>query len=130
MSGDEISFYLRQYRQSKSEDAYFALIHLDEAQLPDLMVAYHHEVDVDIRALLVEVVSHYKQPNTLDFLRTALQNAHPSIWKNALDGIVSIGGQRGIEILEEEKQRQLADKASADRIEWIEEAIQQIHENR
>ena len=102
MSDDIIAYYLQQASQGKNEDAFFALIHLDESQIPDLIHAYHDETNGEIQALLVEVISHYKQPTTLNFLASALQANNPQIWKIALDGIVSIGGKTSIQILEAE----------------------------
>src|SRR5689334_11502925 len=129
MSGDIIAHYLHQFRQSKSEDAFFALIHLDESQVRDLINAYHGETNVDIQALLVEIISHYRQPTSLGFLARALQNPHPQVWKNALDGIVTIGNKASIRVLETEKQRLLVGKHSSEHVEWIEEALYQIREN-
>ncbi|MEO8612378.1 MAG: HEAT repeat domain-containing protein [Chloroflexota bacterium] len=117
---------MQQFRRSKNEDTFFALIHLDESQVHDLIKAYLAETRVDIKALLVEIISHYKQPTSLNFLASALQAAHPQVWKNALDGIVSIGGKISIQILEEEKQRLASEKRFGERIEWIEEALQQL----
>ena len=129
MSNEIIAHYLLQLRQSKSEDTFFALIHLDESQVPDLINTYHDETNVDIQALLVEIISHYRQQASLSFLASALQNHNPQIWKNALDGIVSIGGQASIQMLEAQKQRLFVEKHSSERVEWIEEALQQIQEN-
>jgi HEAT repeat protein len=129
MSSEIIAHYLHQLRQSKNEDAFFALIHLDESQVPDLINAYHDQTNLDIQPLLVEIVSHYKLPTSLDFLMGALQSSNPQVWKNALDGIVSIGGQASIQVLEEEKQRLQGGKNFSERFEWIEEAIQQIRDN-
>ena len=129
MSSDMIAHYLHQFRQSKSEDAFFALIHLDESQVPNLINAYRDETNADIQALLVEIISHYKQPTSLGLLTNALQSPNPQVWKNALDGIVSIGGQASIQVLEEEKQRLLVEKHFSERLEWIEEALQQIRDN-
>jgi hypothetical protein len=124
-----IAYYLHQLRQSKSEDAFFALIHLEEAQVSELINAYRDENRVDIQVLLVEIISHYKQPSSLGFLASALQNPNSQVWKNALDGIVSIGGQASIQVLEAEKQRLLVEKHFSERVEWIEEALQQIRAN-
>jgi hypothetical protein len=129
MNGDIIAHYLHQLRQGKSEDAFFALIHLDESQVPDLINAYYGETNVDIQALLVEIVSHYRQPASLNFLTSALQAAKPQIWKNALDGIVKLGGQASIQVLVEEKQRVQGEKHFSQRLEWIDEALQQIRDN-
>jgi hypothetical protein len=123
----EISRYIQQLHSDNSEDAFFALLHLDDKYLPDLMNAYHQRSDLAIKAALVEVIWQHRQPHTLPFLAEALHQQHEGIWKNALDGIVTIGGTDSLNLLETERNRLIANPLpTQNRLEWIDEAIGQI----
>jgi hypothetical protein len=102
-------------------------LHLDDKHLPVLINAYQQESDLDIKATLIEVIWQHRQPDTLPFLVEALHHQHEVIWKNALDGIVTIGGLDGLNLLETERNRLIANPLLAqNRLEWIDEAINQI----
>lgn len=123
--------YLRQLREPKSEDAYFALLELDDAQIPDLIEAYHQETNIRAKSALVEIIWKHASYDSLDFLRTAFHDDHEEVWKAALDGIVARGGADSIEILENEKKHLSADPFQASsRLEWIDEAIEQIKQSK
>lgn len=123
----EISRYVADLHGDSSGDAFFALLHLEDENLPALVNAYHQQSDLDIKASLVEIIWQHRQPETLSFLLEALQLQHDAIWKNALDGLVTIGGADGLNLLETERNRLLASPlATQNRLEWIDEAISQI----
>jgi hypothetical protein len=123
----EIFRYIEQLRGANSEDAFFALLHLDDKYLPTLINAYHQKSDIATKAHLVEIIWQHRKPDTLPFLVEALHHQHEAIWKNALDGIVTIGGTDSLNLLETEKNRLIANPlATQDRLEWLDEAIGQI----
>jgi hypothetical protein len=73
------------------------------------------------------VIWRYRNPNAVDFLGQSLDNADPNVWKQALDGLVTIGGAdatRWIEKTEERVSRgQLNNGLTT---EWLREALGQI----
>lgn len=126
----EIFRYVEQLRGTNSEDAFFALLHLDDKHLPALMNAYYQQSDVATKAHLVEIIWQHRQPEILPFLLETLQHQHEAIWKNALDGLVTIGGANSLNLLETERSRLIANPLPAqDRLDWIDEAINQLKSN-
>jgi hypothetical protein len=123
---EKLSYYLNKLHQRNNDDAYFSLLHIDAAQVTQLIDAYHVETDVKVKVQLIDIIWQHRLPECLEFLGAVLQDKHAEIWKAALDGIVGIGGQRAVKILETEKQR-LYDKPNPPlhRIEWVEEALLQ-----
>ncbi len=65
-----------------------------------------------------QVVSELRSPDAVHFLRHALHRPEPEIWKQALDGLVTI---RGIEDLE----HVLSSTLDEQKRSWIIEAITQ-----
>jgi hypothetical protein len=130
-ANSEISYYLERLRAANDEGAYDALVQSEDSSVPMLIDAYYAETSIELQADLVEIVWKHRLPETLDFLSAALRHDDPRIWKNALDGMVAIGGQTSIMRLETERSRLFA--APQDfktRLEWIDEAIQQIVKNK
>jgi hypothetical protein len=78
------------------------------------------------RALIVEAVWQHRQPTSVDFLAIALDDPHPDVWKQALDGLVTLASPESRKVLELAKSR-LAEEDAILRAR-IEEAIDQIDE--
>jgi len=126
----DIAAYVQRLHGPDHENAYFALIELDHSLVPDLIEAYRAEPSLRIKALLIEIISEYRLPRSLDFLAESLQDANEEIWKTSLDGIVKINDRSGLDILDKEKQRLIVGKSADNtRVEWVEEAIRQLDEN-
>ena len=126
----DIAAYVQRLHGTDHENAYFALIELDHSLVPDLIEAYRAEPSLRIKALLIEIISEYRLPRSLDFLAESLQDANEEIWKTSLDGIVKINDRSGLDILDKEKQRLIVGKSADNtRVEWVEEAIRQLDEN-
>lgn len=124
---DIVDYYLQQLHGPDHENAYYALIHFDHSFVPRLIQAYRAETNFNVRVVLIEIIGQHRLSTTLDFLAEVLQDSDSEIWKAALDGIVTINGPRGVEVLIAEKERLLAEQDSPKtRNEWIEEAIEQI----
>lgn len=130
---DELVYYLEKLRRTKSEDAFFSLLHLDEKYIPLLITAYRSEKDPSIQALLVEIIWQHRSIKFLNFLGEVLEHANMKVWQCALDGIAALPHESGLSILQRERQRLLDpmnDKDDPDnskeRIKWIDEAVEQI----
>ena len=121
------SAYLERLKGSDWEHAYHRLIEADDAIVPILIKAYRTEADPAVRATLVEIIWQHRVPETISFLSEALDDNHPEVWKNAVDGFVTLGSASAIHMLESAKQRMQTDnQANSVRIDWIDGAIQQI----
>jgi len=121
------AYYLERLKGAHWEDAYHSLIEADAAIVPILIKAYRTEAEPTIRATLVKIIWQHRVPETISFLSEALDDNHPEVWKNALDGFVALGSASAIQILESAKQQiQAGNQTQSARIGWIDEAIQQI----
>jgi len=125
---DKVDYYLSELHKGDRENAFFCLIEMPPSIIPRLVQAYHSESDPAIRAILVEIIRQYRSPKTLRFLAEALRDNDGEVWKTALDGIAALGGPESIRILEAEKEGLLfgGQRNAGLRIEWIDEAIEQI----
>jgi hypothetical protein len=117
--------YLQMARCGSHEAAFHGLIDLGPQVIPSLLEAYRSESDPLVRALIVEVVWQHRCPSTLDFLADALDDPHPAVWKQALDGLVAHASPEA-----EHRLRAAACRLDAEdeRQAWFEEAIGQISE--
>jgi len=125
---DRTEYYLSEARNGDFHNAYHSLIELPNDLLPDLEEAYRGEADPAIRALIVEAVWQHRLPTSVDFLVVALEDPHPEVWKQALDGLVTLVSPESRTVLELAKSH----VTGQDTIlrAWIEEAIDQIDETR
>lgn len=118
-------------RLRAGEDAFFPLIEAEDAVVPVLIEAFRSEQDAGVRADLVEIIGQHRLPETVEFLAEALADSVPSVWKEALDGLVALGGTAAIEALESARDRILSHgQKGTVQIDWIDEAIQQIRQGQ
>lgn len=112
---------LGELRATNSESALHRLLEAPDSVIPDIIDAFRSEKDANIRERLVFVIWHHNLPSTLDFLQEAFRDTADSVWKQALDGIVAIGGNEAVKLL-----RQIQSETVAERLSWIDEAIEQL----
>jgi len=62
----------------------------------------------------------------LPALARALGDQSKEVWKDALDGLVTLGGDQSLAILREERQSIVAKPSENEKLEWIDEAIDQV----
>ena len=130
-----VEFYLERLR--RGEEVFFGLIHHGPHIVLILIEAYHNEPDRDVRFGLVEAINEHRLPESAGFLGEVLET---DLWKLALDGLVNIGmvnlsgwapsrGPSAIDVLKKARQRfQEGGRRQKAKVEWIDEAIQQIEE--
>jgi HEAT repeat protein len=121
---DAVNDYLKEARQGDGDSAYHGLVELGPQAIPLLAEAYRAEADPLIRALIVEVVRQHRSPTSIDFLADALGDPHPEVWKQALDGLVTLASDEARRVLQAAAGRTAHDDRG--RRPWIEEAIEQI----
>jgi len=119
-----IMSYLDWARTGNREAAFQALIDLGESAIPGLLEAYRAETDPALRALIVEVVWQIRSHASLDFLGEALQDPSPEVWKQALDGLVTLATPESLRILE--GARDTARGGDEDFRAWVEGAIEDV----
>jgi len=123
----ETDYYLSRARSGDRDAAFHGLIELPNDLLHDLEEAYHGEPDPVVRSLIVEAVWQHRLPSSVHFLAVALEDPHPGVWKQALDGLVTLASLESRRVLEVAKSRIVRHDATF--LAWVQEAIDQIGES-
>jgi hypothetical protein len=106
MSIDERTrYYLA--RLDLDENAYFSLIEAPEDCLPGLVGAFRSETDLRKRTKILNIIWQHRSPSTISVLAEALNDPVDSIWKEALDGLLTIARPECIDVLESALNRSL-----------------------
>jgi hypothetical protein len=105
------------------ENAYHTLIEANDDIVPALIEQFASAGNGERRAKIVEVIWQHRHPTTVSFLASTLSDPHPDVWKQALDGLVTIGGTQSLNALNDHLDRIPQDDG---RFAWIIEAIDQI----
>ncbi len=93
--------------------------------IPQLTAAFWAEKNPEIRATLVYVIWEFREKSTAPFLIEAMDDVHDQVWMNALDGLVTIGGEDVVQLL---IKFMAAVNPDDIRGAWAMEAIEQISE--
>jgi hypothetical protein len=120
---DEVERLLSELHGPRSEDALCSLTGIPEA-LPLVEEAFTRASDGARRADIVHCMWQFRNPEALPTLALALHDADDRVWKESLDGLVTLGGAASLLVLEGELNRTVP----AVKREWIEEAIGQIRD--
>jgi HEAT repeat protein len=124
-----VGYYIGLLHAGAREEAFFGLLDLGPEALPLLMSEAVKPTAAKIRSALVEVIWQYRQPAVIDFLGRHLTDSDPDVWKQALDGLVAIGGPNALHwvgtTMEGLDKSVPSNGLSA---EWLQEAMQQIQE--
>jgi hypothetical protein len=129
MNSTELEQYAAHYlpRLGDDDDAFFALIDADHAILPILTRAFRAERDAKIRERILEVIWQHRVPSALPILTEALQDSSELVWKQALDGLMTIDSPECLLVLERARDRKFPTEAmAADFQAYVDEAIDQL----
>ena len=103
-----------------NENAFFTLIESPHHVVPMLIEEFQCQQEGGFRARIVEVIWRHRLPSTIPFLAAALSDSHPEVWKQAIDGLIAIGGAEARSALHGFR-AQLAN--DDERTAWIDEAL-------
>lgn len=124
--GPQIAYYLETLRRGDADGAFHGLLEIGRDVLPELMAVYRSEGDVGARELLVEVIWQYRVLSVIPFLGEALCDSEPRVWRQALDGLVSLGSPTSLEILRMAHTQQFPTTVQTEEFRrWLVEAIEQ-----
>ena len=122
-----INGILEKFRRGDEADAFYDLLELPGALLPDLIREFNAEPESHVRALLIKVAWERREDGIVSFLHNALEVADELVWQQALDGLVAFASPEVHEILLSARNREFADRTLTNRFRlWLEEAIQQV----
>jgi hypothetical protein len=104
-------------------------INLGTEALPHFIDAVKRERDPRRRSRLVRVVWQFRDRSALPILAEALQDSDDLVWKDALDGIVTLGGDQALQLLHDAQRAMLGvgEPVALTKLSWITEAIEQVH---
>src|SRR5262245_50349331 len=120
--------YVESIRAGDFETGSFGLLDIPDA-LELLIDEANRPENRSIRAALTKVIWEYRRPEAIGFLGNALDDPDPNVWKEALDGLVTIDGPESAQCimatLARVKDGLIQNGLSVD---WLEEALEQIGE--
>ncbi len=94
--------------------------------LPFVAAAYHLEPDARRRESIIYCLWQFRDPVALPTLAAALHDREERVWKEALDGVVALGGPAALRVLDEARAAFQDGPGVRLRKEWIDEAIGQM----
>src|SRR5262245_40284300 len=97
---ETVAYYLERLRQGDDEEAFFGLIESHSRVVPVLIEAFATEKDRVVRAQIIQYIWQHRRPDTVPFLAHVLHDPEPAVWKEALDGLVAIGGDGALQALQ------------------------------
>jgi len=118
MDEKKFEYYLQRVTE---ESSFYVLTEIDDSILPRLEEAYWQESSPERREAITRIIWEYRNPASLAFLAQVLADPVESVWQEALNGMVAIGGCEVRELLSS-----LLAGVDHKKRDWIVEAIQQI----
>jgi HEAT repeat protein len=114
-------------RLADDENAHFALIEAPRAIIPILSSAFRSESDAAKRSMTLHVIWQYRDPSTIPLIGEGLQDSSPLVWKQALDGLIAIGGPESISIIEAAYGRHFGGEVDQAQFQlFLDEALEQL----
>ncbi len=96
MDEDVFQYHLQRLTE---EDSFSRLIEAGDEILPKLEVQFRLESSPTRRAALTNVIWEHRNASSLPFLAHALDDPCECVWQQALDGLITIGGEEAKESL-------------------------------
>jgi len=129
VTGSRLEEYAAYYleRLDDDESAWFALIEAPVAIVPLLAAAFRGEKDPWRRAQILSAIHQYRSPEILSILEEALDDRAPLVWEEATDGLVSVGSEEALFLVEHASLPPVDDEGTrAEYRAYLEEAMDQI----
>jgi len=119
-----VNAYVARLSGPMGDDAFHALLELGSEVLPQLLDAFHESADQKLRSDLVGLAWRTRSEAALPLLAEALVDRAPQVWRQALDGLVALGGRSAHSLLSAAR-----GAATPDKLGWINEALDQLRED-
>ncbi len=118
----QVADCLERFQRGDRDGAFFGLLEMEHGIVPDLIARFRGEPDRRVREFLVEVIWQHRQPSAIPFLGEVLRDSEPAVWRQALDGLATLGSPAALEVLREARMQQ----ESAVLRDWLDEAIERV----
>lgn len=116
------------FRAGQKDAAFFGLIERP-GLLPILTNAFRGEPDSDVRVFLIKVLWEHRDPALLPVLGEALTDRNADVWKEALNGLVTLASSASLSILNRALAEPVLDRSGQTKFaSWVNEAIEQVNE--
>jgi hypothetical protein len=127
MMDDQIDYWIERFREGDLESAFHGLLDVGHEAIPDMISIFRTTPEREIRVFLAGVIRRYNDPSTLSFFREAIYDPDSYVWKEGMDGLVSLASQPALDALQSARDRQFVDQQDAnDFRSWLDEAIEQV----
>jgi hypothetical protein len=125
----QVDEYLHEFREGDRDTAFFGLLEMGPVVLPELVATFRKEQDSSVREFLVEIIWQFRDLSTVYFLGEALYDVNCVVWKQALDGLVTLASQEALILLQSARSRPFSSQSEAvEYRRYIDEAIEQVEE--
>ena len=125
---DRVTQLVKDLGGPNSEDVMCVLRNMPGEAIEFLASAFDHEPDNERRALVVRAIWQFRDERAVPTLVGALRDHHAPVWKEALDGLVTIGGPHALGALENGRVIVEGWSDARARLGWIQEALEQVRE--
>jgi HEAT repeat protein len=123
----DIKRWISDLRTAPGGEAFRKLSSAGPDALPEIMSAVRTEKDANVRAKLVEALWRQPDPSLVPFLSELLNDPTEAVWKEALNGLVTVATEDARKAVKAALKK-LGRKGDPQRIEWYNEALEQIEE--
>jgi hypothetical protein len=124
-----VAHHLEQFRAGQYDDAFFGLLESPTFATPVLVEAFRSETEASVRAFLVKVLWERRDPSVLPVLGEALSDRSADVWKEALNGLVTLVAPESLNILRRASREPVSGRSEQDKFGlWLSEAIEQAEE--
>jgi HEAT repeat protein len=124
---EEVAGLIADLHGSEAASALCNLTSMPET-LPFVVAAYQEEPNARRRESLIHCLWQYRDLAALPTLRAAMRDSDDRVWKEALDGLVALGGDEAQRVLREALLELPDGIAARTQRKWIDEALEQIEE--
>ncbi len=105
------------------EDSFFALTETSDDILSKLENQFRKEKVPERRAAIIRIIWERRSPKSFSILAQALSDRSDLVWKESLDGLITIDGKKAKKIIQS-----LISTSDQDKRAWLSEALDQIKE--
>jgi hypothetical protein len=120
----QIAEYLQRFRKGDRDGAFCGLLEMEHGILLELMAVFRSEPDSRVREFLVEIIWQHRQPSAIPFLGEALHDRDAAVWKQALDGLVTLASPVALDVLRAARTRQFPTQRETEEFRrWLDEAL-------
>ena len=125
----QIDYCLQLVRSGDADTAFHTLLDIGPEVLPELVGVFWKEHDVEVREFLVKAIWEYRHHSAIPFLREALNDPEQRVWRQALDGLVTIDSPASLAAMRAAMAREFANHDAKQEFRGcLEEAFEQAQQ--